>query len=152
MGWTTGLFGGMGTQTSLLNVGTRKFWYDMLSNAFTGMLCGSLGAPVSVGDGPGNGPGFVNFMSLKSSNPMHSGEARIAFGVQKTDKVQVRIYDVTGRVVKTVADRVFAGGQEHVVIWDGSNEAGQKVKSGVYFYQLKTPTWTSQKKLAVLAN
>jgi hypothetical protein len=29
---------------------------------------------------------------------------------------------------------------------------GERVRSGVYFYQLKSPTFTSQKKLAVLAN
>jgi hypothetical protein len=51
-----------------------------------------------------------------------------------------------------LADRQFVGGQEHSVIWDGTNDTGERVKSGVYFYQLKTPTWTSQKKLAVLAN
>jgi len=43
-------------------------------------------------------------------------------------------------------------GMEHVVTWDGTNDTGQKVKNGVYFYQLKSATWTSQKKLAVLSN
>jgi hypothetical protein len=52
--------------------------------------------------------------------------------------------------VKTVANRTFAGGQEHVVTWDGTNEAGQAVSRGVYFYQLRSPSFTSQKKLAVL--
>jgi flagellar hook assembly protein FlgD len=83
---------------------------------------------------------------------MRSGEARIAFGLAKADRVQINIFDVTGRLMKTVADRHFAAGVENVVIWDGTNTAGQKVKSGVYFYQLKANTWTSQKKLAVLAN
>ena len=49
-----------------------------------------------------------------------------------------------------VANRIFAAGQEHVVIWDGTDEAGNQVKSGVYFYRLQTPTWTSEKKLTVL--
>jgi flagellar hook assembly protein FlgD len=83
---------------------------------------------------------------------MHAGEARLAFGLAKTEKVELRVFDVTGRVVKTVANRVFAAGQEHVLIWDGTDDAGNKVKSGVYFYQMRTPTWTSQKKLAVLSN
>ena len=91
-------------------------------------------------------------MNLKSFNPMKVGEARIVFGLEKNQRVRISVYDVTGRLVKTVADRPFVGGQEHIVIWDGTNEVGQKVKSGVYFYQLKTDTWTSQKKLAVLAH
>ena len=111
-----------------------------------------MASPVGVGDDPITGSSFVNFLKLRSSNPMHSGEARLAFGLAKSEKVEVRVFDVTGRSVKTVANRVFAGGTEHVVVWDGTDEAGNKVKSGVYFYQLKTPTWTSQKKLAVLSN
>jgi flagellar hook assembly protein FlgD len=107
---------------------------------------------VGVGDDPISGSSFVNFMRLRSSNPMHSGQARLAFGLAKPERVEVRVFDVTGRAVKTVANRIFAAGQEHVVIWDGTDEAGNKVRSGVYFYQLKTPTWTSQKKLAVLSN
>ena len=135
--------------------GKRNFLFNVLKNlAITSgaVSCGPLASPVGVGDDPITGSTFVNFLKLRSSNPMHSGEARLAFGLAKSEKVEVRVFDVTGRSVKTVANRVFAGGTEHVVVWDGTDEAGNKVKSGVYFYQLKTPTWTSQKKLAVLSN
>jgi hypothetical protein len=137
------------------NAGLRAYFVKSLSITLQGGLsCGPQGAPVGVGDDPSRGTGsaFVNFLNLKSSNPMKSGQARIAFGLAKTDRVRINVYDVTGRLMKTVADRAFLGGQEHVVIWDGTNETGERVKSGVYFYQLKTPTWTSQRKLAVLAN
>ena len=137
----------------LAPAGLRSYMFKALTIVAGGLGCGPQGNPVGVGDGPGlGGSAFVDFLSLKSSNPMRSGQARIAFGLARTEKVQVRVYDVTGRLVKTLADRAFAGGQEHVVFWDGSSDAGAKVRSGVYFYQLKTPTWTSQKKLAVLAN
>jgi hypothetical protein len=163
-GWTLGLFGGgFGTKCTgcgvggadlLLNLGVRKYFTELLSNAFSFLTCQPSLTPVGVGDNPGGGTGgdFVNFMKLRTSNPMHSGEARLAFGLAKTEKVELRVYDVTGRTVKTVANRIFASGKEHVLIWDGTDEAGNKVKAGVYFYQLKTPTWTSQKKLAVLSN
>ncbi len=151
-GWTFGLFGGMGTQTTLLNVGTRKYVYDLLTSAFGTLLCTPTGSPVSVGDGGGSGSNFVNFMNLKSANPMRSGEARIAFGLAKSERVQINVFDVTGRLLKTVADRTFTAGQEHIVTWDGTNSTGEKVKPGVYFYQLKATSWASQKKLAVLAN
>jgi hypothetical protein len=165
-GFTIGLFGGgfggypaynsqVGLPaTSLLNVGMRKYFYDHMTVAFGGMACQPTGSPVGVGDNPGSGDGtaYVNFTKFKSSNPHRSGEVRFAFGLAKTDKVEVRVFDVTGRMVKSVANRTFAGGQEHVVTWDGTDSAGNKVKGGVYFYQLKTPTWASQKKLAVLTN
>ena len=105
---------------------------------------------LGVGDGPGSP--FVSFMNLRSANPMRSGEAQIVFGIKNTERVEVKVYDVTGRLVKTVANRSFAGGVEHVVTWDGTNDAGQSVARGVYFYQLRSPSFTSQKKLTVLKN
>jgi hypothetical protein len=45
-GWTMGLLGGMGTQNDLLNVGTRKYFYDALSTAFNDVSCLPSGAPV----------------------------------------------------------------------------------------------------------
>ena len=59
------------------------------------------------------------------------------------------MYDVTGRLVKVLANREFAAG-EHTIFWDGSDEDGRLVPRGVYFYQLRTPSFVSQKKLAVL--
>ena len=78
---------------------------------------------------------------------------RVRRGGRDDDDVGLLAHrDVSGRAVKTVAKRVFAGGQEHVVVWDGTDDAGHRVKSGVYFYRLQTPTWSSQKKLALLSN
>ena len=133
--------------------GLRAYMFKALT-IVAGGFCGPQGAPVGVGDETQNpnGSSFLDYMNLKSSNPMHSGQARIAFGLAKADRVNIKVYDVTGRLVKTLADRNFTPGVEHVVIWDGTNDTGQRVNSGVYFYQLKTSTWTSQKKLAVLAN
>ena len=135
--------------------GHRNFLYYVLKNlqiTAGAVSCGPLASPVGVGDDPITASSFVNYMRLRSSNPMHAGQARLAFGLAKSEKVEVRVFDVSGRAVKTVAKRVFAGGQEHVVVWDGTDDAGHRVKSGVYFYRLQTPTWTSQKKLALLSN
>ena len=134
---------------TLTTGGTRKLWFDMLTSIFDN-LCEPSGAPVGVGDGAGSS--FMSFLNLRSANPMRSGEAQIVFGIKSTEKVEVKVYDVTGRLVKTVANRTFAGGVEHVVTWDGTNDEGQSVARGVYFYQLRSPSFTSQKKLTVLKN
>ncbi len=116
-----------------------------------GSVCGTtLTAPVGVGNGGTSGKAFVNFMNLRSPNPMKSGTAVIEFGLVKNEKVQVNVYDVTGRLVKTLADREFKAGDIHRLTWDGTNEGGQSVARGVYFYQLRSPSFTSQKKLTVL--
>ena len=52
--------------------------------------------------------------------------------------------------MKTLTNRVFEGGKMYDLTWDGTNEDGASVARGVYFYQLRSPSFTSQKKLTVL--
>ncbi|HEY3216373.1 MAG TPA: FlgD immunoglobulin-like domain containing protein [Candidatus Eisenbacteria bacterium] len=156
LGTRIGLMGSRRTSLGgLWSHGTRLFFTDLLPNIWKsfGSCTPSLAPIVGVGDGPGSsGKAFVDFMNLRSDNPMRSGEARIAFGLSKTERVEIKVYDVSGRLVKTLANRIFVGGQEHTVNWDGTNDAGIKVARGVYFYQLRSPSFVSQKKLAVLKN
>ena len=95
------------------------------------------------------GLGPRDFLALRSENPNRGGDAKIAFGITRKERVELRVYDVTGRLIKTLANREFAAG-EHTLFWDGTNDDGQLVPRGVYFYQLRTPSFVSQKKLAVL--
>jgi flagellar hook assembly protein FlgD len=56
----------------------------------------------------------------------------VHFSVAKAGRVQVKIYDVTGREIRNLADRVFQAG-EHKLEWDGTSNSGSKVARGVYF-------------------
>jgi hypothetical protein len=69
---------------------------------------------------------------------------------RRTRRSRFGSYDVTGRLIKVVANRLFTAGPDHVVIWDGTNEGGERVPSGVYFYELRTPSWNSRRKLTIL--
>lgn len=86
---------------------------------------------------------------MRSENPFRSGTAKIGFGITRRERVEVRLYDVTGRAVRTLASREFEAGA-HELHWDGSGDDGRLVPRGVYFYQLRTPSFVSQKKIAVL--
>ena len=63
---------------------------------------------------------------------MKQGKSNVLFSVAKSGRVQVSIYDVTGRKVRNLADRVFPAG-EHSIQWDGTDDAGSRVARGVYF-------------------
>ena len=141
----------LGSQVSLRTQGRIDYFFRTLTTLYGSLNCTfALAQPVGVGDTPN--AALVNFLALRSENPWRSGQARIVFGLAKTEHVDLRIYDISGRLVRTVANRVFAAGQDHTVIWDGTNDSGDLVARGVYFYQLRTPTFISQKKLAVLKN
>ena len=53
------------------------------------------------------------------------------------EQVNVSVYNLEGRLVNTLVNQVMPAGN-HVVSWDGTNEVGAKVSTGMYIYQLKT--------------
>ncbi len=63
--------------------------------------------------------------------------------------MRLSIFDVTGRLVKTLVDGNLAAGV-HEVTWDGSTESGTTATSGMYFYKMSAGSFTAAKKLIVL--
>jgi hypothetical protein len=64
-------------------------------------------------------------------------------------RVALVVYDVTGARVRTLVDRTLPGGR-HSIRWDGRNEAGSPVGSGVYFYRLSAAGATQTRKMVLL--
>jgi hypothetical protein len=63
--------------------------------------------------------------------------------------VTLRIYDVSGRLVRTLADGTQTAGQK-TVTWDGLNDAGNPVASGTYLYRLTGPGFEQTRKMLFL--
>lgn len=59
------------------------------------------------------------------------------------------IYNINGRTVKNLVNSAIPGG-EHSVSWDGTDENGQSVGSGIYFCQLRSGSGTSESRRMVL--
>ena len=73
----------------------------------------------------------------------------IKFDMKAKGHVSLKVYNVAGQLVKTLADGVFNAGS-HSVNWDGTNNAGAKVASGVYFYKMETKNFSQTKKMVML--
>ena len=112
------------------NTGRLAYYYYMLNKVFGG-ICQLTGAPSATLDTPQGNRAYTNFMKIGNS-VMKQGTSFVRFSVAKAGRVQVSIYDVTGRKVRNLADRVFPAG-EHSIQWDGSDDNGSKVARGVYF-------------------
>jgi len=59
----------------------------------------------------------------------------ISFNLPKSSKVTLKIYNLLGQEVRTLADHVMEAGS-HSISWDGKDNSGDPVSSGVYFYRL----------------
>jgi hypothetical protein len=90
----------------------------------------------------------VNRLFQNEPNPFNA-RSTITFSLAQTGPVEITIYDVNGREVKTLVNGMVDAGT-HQVVWDGTNDAGHKVGSGVFWSQMKAGSFTSNKKMVIM--
>jgi len=81
-------------------------------------------------------------------NPFESSTA-IAFSMAREAAVQLHIYDLAGRLVRTVLQQHLGVGR-HQAVWDGNNDAGLPVSKGVYLLYLRAGSFEASRKLVLL--
>lgn len=82
-------------------------------------------------------------------NPFNP-ETTIEFSVPRATKVTLTVYNTLGQKIKTLVNDVKSAGN-YVIRWDGTNENGHKVCSGVYIYKLSTNAgYTKSRKMVFL--
>ena len=81
-------------------------------------------------------------------NPFSRSSA-ICYQVQETENVTLKVYDVSGKLVATLVDKVQCSG-DHSVIWDGRNSSGVAVSPGVYLYRLETGYSVSTREMILI--
>ena len=88
-------------------------------------------------------------MSLANSPNPFNPETNIRFSLPASGEVELCIYNILGQRVRTLARRSFASG-EHNVIWNGTDDNGDPVGSGVYFARMVAKGGTRMRKLLLL--
>jgi hypothetical protein len=79
-------------------------------------------------------------------NPMTT----ITFDLARDGNVSLRIFDVAGRLVRVLSDETMTAGFTKRVTWNGLDDVGRRVSSGVYFYRLTTADFTATRKMVVM--
>jgi len=74
---------------------------------------------------------------------------KIAYHVPHESRISIRIYDVSGRLVRTLVDGVTEPGRR-LAVWDGRNDSRESVGSGVYFCTMEAPDFRSSRKMMLL--
>jgi hypothetical protein len=86
-------------------------------------------------------------------NPFNP-ETWIPFKLSKAADVTVKIYNISGQLVRTLdVGRLESGAyttKERAAYWDGKNEAGERVASGVYLYSVNAGSFSSARKMVIL--
>ncbi|MDQ7052216.1 MAG: FlgD immunoglobulin-like domain containing protein [candidate division KSB1 bacterium] len=87
-------------------------------------------------------------LSQNYPNPFNPGTT-FSYELPTSEHVSLIIYDITGRRVKTLVNQKQAPGT-HTVFWDGTNDGGQRLASGVYFYRLKAGNFLQSRRMVLL--
>ena len=94
-----------------------------------------------------------NLLLQNYPNPFNP-ETWIPYQLSEDTPVSISIYDTTGRLVRTLSlgfqSAGFYNSRERAAYWDGRNELGERVASGIYFYQLTTPEFQQTRRLVIV--
>jgi hypothetical protein len=94
--------------------------------------------------GRGGEPGRVTV----SPNPMNPS-GTLSFDLERSGRVRARIYDVSGRLVRTLCDGAREAGPVDLS-FDGKNDRGWVLGSGVYYYRIDVPDRTWRGRITIL--
>ena len=114
---------------------------EHLANAVLSVRLDGIGQPAQ------------NLLLQNYPNPFNP-ETWIPYQLAEDTQVSISIYDTTGRLVRTLSlgfqSAGFYNSREHAAYWDGRNALGERVASGVYFYQLTTPAFQQTRRLVIV--
>ena len=91
---------------------------------------------------------------LKSYPTPFNPETLSPYELEREDEVRIQIYNPNGQLVRQLEIGLQSRGRyinrQKAAYWDGKTEQGEKVASGIYFYQLQAGAYTAIKKMVIL--
>jgi hypothetical protein len=107
-----------------------------------------IGFPTAIPDLlNGNKPTTFN-LEQNYPNPFNP-VTNIKFSIPEAENVTLAVYNNLGQKIRTLTnDRMSAG--TYQISWDGKNDGGQSVNTGVYFYQIQAGSFNQVKRMALI--
>ena len=92
----------------------------------------------------------VAISSLEGNYPNpFNPETTIAFSTKENGNISLDIYNIRGQKVRTLLNETKQAGK-HTVVWNGKDDNGKNVASGVFFYRMKSGKFSSTKKMILM--
>jgi len=99
-------------------------------------------------DDPVNLP--ANYRLYASYPNPFNPQTTIRFDLPEPAAVTVSIFDITGRLVRTIQQGESLAAGEHTVVWEGSDDHGQRVASGTYFCRLDAGDFRATERMMMV--
>jgi len=133
----------------------NTYFYMLESVDFSGMVesYGPISIMITIDDG-GQSPDIPIIYGLHSNYPNpFNPDTNISFTPEQEGNVSVSILNIKGQKIRTLFEGTIGTqdvGINQSYIWDGKNNQGKLVSSGVYFYQLYSPLRKQTKKMLLV--
>ena len=93
-------------------------------------------------------PQLLTALSSNYPNPFNPS-TNISFSLANPGEVSIQIFNQKGQLVKTLLNSSLPAGN-HQLTWNGTDEQGAQVGSGVYFYRMKSGKYSSTRKMVMM--
>jgi hypothetical protein len=91
---------------------------------------------------------LVSCLRPPAPNPTR-GTTAVSYALAQAGRVQLGVYDVSGRLVRQLVDGERRAGAE-TVVWNGMAESGTRLQAGVYFVRLAAPGFRETRRVILL--
>ncbi len=88
-------------------------------------------------------------MKLQNYPNPFNPSTTISYNLKKEEKIELAVYNLKGQKVNTLVSELQPSG-EHQIVWNGHDQEGKPVSSGIYFYRLRTGTSSQIKKMILM--
>lgn len=111
--------------------------------------CSPMDVGDSYGEAPGTGTGPTEVEVKSFPNPINPG-VTISYRISEDSRISAGLFDHSGRLVKKLVDGEYRISGKHSVYWNGRNEQGKTVSSGIYCCRVQTHAGEGSTKIVVL--
>ncbi len=123
------------------------FWrYNRRMNNVASLVCDSI--PTDVDDGNRGVIPSDYALGQNYPNPFNPTTI-IEYSIPKRSHIEISIFNILGRKVTSLVNSSHEAGK-YSIQWDGRDQQGQEVASGIYFYNFKSDYYTETKKMILL--
>lgn len=87
--------------------------------------------------------------ALLGNYPNPASQTIISFDLKTPAEVRLDIFNVKGQLVETLVDKIMPSGK-HEVLWDGRNDDGKPLPSGIYYYRMRAGDYQAKRRMLLI--
>ena len=91
---------------------------------------------------------IMNKLNSNFPNPFNP-TTTISFSLKETGNVKIEIFNIRGQKVKTLINGLLPA-KNHQIVWNGKDDKGKSVSSGIYFYKMRSANYTASRKMILM--